>query len=369
MSELRLSPGAYAALVIVAPLPLLAVLALGNPLVLSFLSLNPLLIVGVTSCSAVILALTLRVAMPQYRLAKGSVLLLIPGLLGILMGVLGFSLGRPGMVWASLLLTYVGIVAYLGGGRFAARLTPSVAVLAVLPAFVLLSPGTAYIVARSLVGLAGLLALICLRFRPMRQRGCEYCVGYFERDAMFCDYCGRRLSGLLKIQAPGKRLLGSLASGFILITLTFTGTSNIPSLLSAGLGPASSVLLQIAGNGASSTGGSFGFFAANLQYSLLASALLVFGTVAGVARNADMTNGRKFDNSLGLDEYEVARLASFATKRESTGAELLDSTRFPGGWMPLSLLLEKLARLGLVKREIVVRSGMQTMLWKNCIPS
>src|SRR5712692_9798323 len=282
MSELRLSPRAYAALAILAPLPLLTVLALSYSLVFPLLSLNPLLIVGLTSCSGVILALTLRVAMPQVRLAKGSVLLLIPSLLGILMGVVGFSLGRPSMVWASLPLTYLGIVAYLGGGRFAAYLTPSVAVLAALPVFVLVSPGTAYIVALSLLGVAGFLTLICLRFRPMHQRGCEYCVGYFERDAMFCDFCGRRLSGLLKIQAPGKRLLGSLASGLILITLTFTGSSNIPSLLGSGLGPASSALLQIAGNGAPSTGGSFGFFASNLQYSLLASAVLVFGTVAGL---------------------------------------------------------------------------------------
>jgi hypothetical protein len=273
------------------------------------------------------------------------------------------------MVWASLPLTYLGIVAYLGGGRFASYLTPSAALLAALPIFVLLSPGTAYIAALSLLGVAGFLTLICLRFRPMHQRGCEHCLGYFERDAMFCDFCGRRLSGLLKIQAPGKRLLGSLVSGLILITLTFTGTSNIPSLLGSGLGPASSAMLQIAGNGASSAGGSVGFFASNLQYSLLASAVLVFGTVAGVARNADTTNGRRFDNSLGLDEYEMARLASFATKREFTGAELLDMARFPGGWMALSLLLEKLARLGLMEREVVVRKGMQTMLWKNNIPS
>src|SRR5438477_7789163 len=111
MSEFRLSPRAYAALAILAPLPLLAVLALGYSLVLPFLSLNPLLIAGVTCCSGVILALTLRVAMPQIRLAKGSVLLLIPALLGILMGLMGFSLGRPGLVWASLPLTYLGIVA------------------------------------------------------------------------------------------------------------------------------------------------------------------------------------------------------------------------------------------------------------------
>src|SRR4029077_6272526 len=129
MSEFRLSPRAYAILTMLAPLPLLAFLASGNLMLLSAFSLNPFLLVAALSCSGVILALTLKVAMPHLTLAKGSILLLIPIFLGVLMNLLGFSLAEFGIVWASLPITYLGIIAYLGGNRFAAFLTPSVAVL------------------------------------------------------------------------------------------------------------------------------------------------------------------------------------------------------------------------------------------------
>jgi hypothetical protein len=355
-------------LTMLSPLPLLAVLTSGNLLVLSELTLNPFLLVSVLSCSGVVLALTLRVAMPHLLLARGSVLLLILVLSGIIMNLLGFSLGQFGIVWASLPLTYLGITAYVGGGRFAAYLTPSVVVLSALPVFALLTAWTAYVVAVSFSIVAGFLTIVCVKFRATHQRGCEYCLGYFERNSVFCDFCGRRLSGLLKIQAPRKRLFGLLISGLFLVTLTFSGVSSATSLLSYGVGQTSSQILQIAGSSGSSVSGSFGLLTSNTQYSLVASGLLVFGTVAGVARNADMRNARRFDASLGLDDFEVARLASFAPKGRFTGAELLDATRFPGGWLPLSLLLQKLARLGLMERKIIVRNGTQTVLWKSNLP-
>ena len=186
---------------------------------------------------------------------------------------------------------------------------------------------------------------------------------------MFCDYCGRRLSGLLTIQAPRKRLFGLLISGLFLVGLTFSGVSSAASLLGYGLGQTSSQILQITGNSGTMAAGGFGFLATNIQYSLVASGLLVFGTAAGVAKNADMKNARRFDASLGLDEYEIARLASFAPKGRFTGAELLETTRFPGGWLSLRILLEKLARSSLMEREIIVKNGTQAMLWKNNLPA
>src|SRR5438477_5827565 len=139
MSEFRLSPRAYALLTMLAPWPLLAVLASGNLSVLSVFALNPFLLVSALTCCGVILAVTLRVAMPQLLLARGSVLQLVPVFLGILMNLLGSSLGQVGIAWASLPITYLGISAYLGGRRFAAYLTPSVAVLGALPVFAVLS--------------------------------------------------------------------------------------------------------------------------------------------------------------------------------------------------------------------------------------
>jgi hypothetical protein len=369
MSEFRLSPRAYALLTMLVPLPFIAVLALGNLQVLSGFRLNPFLLVAALSCSAIILALTLRVAMPHLLLARGSVVLLLPIVLGVLMNMIGLSVGQFGIVWASLLLTYLGMGAYLGGGRFAAYLTPSVALVGALPVFALLSAWSAYIVALSILSLAGFLAIVTLKFRARRQRGCEYCLGYFESNSVFCDYCGRRLSGLLKIQAPKKRLFGLLVAGLFLVTLSFSGLSSAGSLLGFGLGQTGTQVLLIAGTGGSSVGGGFGFLGSNSQYSLVASGLLVFGTAAGMARTADMKSAKRFDASFGLDEFEVARLASFAPKGRFTGAELLGTTRFPGGWMALSLLLEKLVRLGLLEREIIVRNGTQTMLWKNNLPS
>ena len=74
---------------------------------------------------------------------------------------------------------------------------------------------------------------------------------------------------------------------------------------------------------------------------------------------------KRFDNSLGLDEHEFAAFASLANEGRGTGAELLTSTNLPGGWAALDPVLERLAHLGLMNREVVIRRGTQTMLWKS----
>jgi len=360
---MMLSPRSYAALATLVPLPLLAALLSGNAVILAIFGSNVLLIIATVACSCFIVAATLRIAVLQYLLAKGSTLLLLPALLGILVCLEGSYLGHPWIGLGSFLLAYLGVVAYLGGVRFALYLAPGLAVLASLPILASLGPWAGYTVVLSLLGAAGVLTLVRRRSRPVHQEACEYCAAYGERGARFCDYCGRRLPGSSAVRAPGRRLVGLLVAGLVIMALALGLSVGTPSLLGSGLNLLSAQLFPAGAQGASPAVGGLGNYASEMQYEVFISAILVAGAVAAIAKRTDMTSARRFDNSLGLDEHEFATFASLAHERRGTGAELLDSTKLPGGWTALNPLLEKLVKLRLMEREIVTIKGAPKMLW------
>jgi hypothetical protein len=365
ITELLLSPRTYAAVALVAPLPLLAGLISGDSLTLTIFSSHTLATIAVLSCACIILATALRIAVPRHLLARGSSEFLIPTIFGIVGSAVGSSLGGPGLAWASVLLAYLGIIALLSGGRFAAYLTPGVALLAALPFVASLAASTGYAVTLSPLGASGVFMLVSMRSRSVPQDACEYCASYAEKEVTFCDYCGRRLPGHFKLHAPGKRFVGVLAAGLVLVALALGSSLDISHLLGSVLNGLSARIFQAGAQGvASSTGGLAGPVSGS-EYAVLVSAVLAVGTVASLVKKADMTNVRRFDNSLGLDEQEFAIFASLANEGRGTGAELLNSTNFSGGWAALDPLLEKLARLGLMKRVVVFRRGTETMLWKS----
>jgi len=298
--------------------------------------------------------------MPKYLLREGSSQSLILAVLGILACGVASSLGEPAIAWASLLFAYLGTVAYLAGGAFTAYLAPGVLLFAGLPLLASLAPRIGYAVAISFLGAAAVLALVRTRTREVRHGGCEYCDSYVEKRANFCDYCGRRLPGLVKLPAPGRKMAGLFAAGLVLVALSLNSSVGVASLLGSGLSRLSAGLLQAGGGvGAGTLSGA--------EFDELVFAALTVATIAGLAKKADMTNARRFDGSLGLDERDFATFASLAHEGRGTGAELLNAANLPGGWAVLQPLLERLARLGLMRRQVVNRRGSQTMLWKSSI--
>jgi hypothetical protein len=107
-----------------------------------------------------------------------------------------------------------------------------------------------------------------------------------------------------------------------------------------------------------------GPFISNFSYVPVAVVLVFLCAVSGLVRNTDTESAKLHDNSisLSLTEFEFLAVIS-AQSRKSTGKALMDMVKPVEDWEGFSSLLEKLRRLGLVKREVVTRSGVPREFW------
>ena len=102
------------------------------------------------------------------------------------------------------------------------------------------------------------------------------------------------------------------------------------------------------------------------DYAYSAGAVALIGVVAGIARNIDFSNARKFDECLGLNEGEFAVLAALSgVGARFSGAELLERNGIVRDWSTLSNLLEKFRRLGTMETGVAIRRGVPLVLWKS----
>jgi hypothetical protein len=231
MSELRLSPTAAALIVALVPLP--AVLALGSQALQPGLS-DPLFATALAAFSSAFLVLTLRKSKPQYSIGRGSASWSLVAVLGFCLYLLGSFLGEHLLQWAALPPVYLGLAACLGGKRFASHLIPSVLIIALLPLQAFLDPTLVEGGTGLTFGLAVFSAALAVRFRPPRQEMCAYCKTYDLQGRSFCDHCGVRLSRPFEVMIPGRRVL-TMGAAVLAVVLLLGVTLPVLSLSGTGL--------------------------------------------------------------------------------------------------------------------------------------
>jgi hypothetical protein len=269
--------------------------------------------------------------------------------------------------WLGMILTYLALVAYLGGTSYIAPVSLPMVVLALM-----MSPwyrvGTGLqpsLIELPLVATMGIASLLLLRQRANKKaitKDCEYCRLYRSDYKHFCLYCGRTLNRLTESNLGGLRKFGPLA----VAAAFYPFLSMLAIQLGTPLGATSvSALTSLAGSYL--PGGP-----SNLE-AILRSGIAALGIIAVAAhvRTIGFRGKVMFDNTLGLDSRQYSLLALIAKSRtKGTGSELFRKFGREAGfqnWFSFEVALVRFKRLGLLHATVHVKNGVSETMWKCAV--
>jgi hypothetical protein len=179
-------------------------------------------------------ALVVKVKQPQYMISRGSALWLLVTLAGGVFYFLGSYYGSLGLHLVGIPLVYIGLVAYMGGGRLAGLVALPIAALG-SPAIPLYFGGLATEVGVVvLLALSGVLLLGSRYYRAGREEACEQCKSYQSEGSGFCEYCGRKLAAAVRFPLPVKRLILAAVVSVLVVSTLVVATLPVVSFSGSG---------------------------------------------------------------------------------------------------------------------------------------
>ncbi|MDA4126955.1 MAG: hypothetical protein OK452_07110 [Thaumarchaeota archaeon] len=222
MVSKMLSASKSAALATLAPIPLVGSLAIydWHDVAASFgMTTWFVAYVGIVFASS-FLAVLLRLARPQFSVSKGSGLWFLAVVGGGGIYLLGSYYGQHWLHLMGLTVAYLGLVAYIGGGRLAGYMAAAEVAFATF-ALPLLFSGLALDIAGGvLIGATVILVAVFILFQSRPSPICDRCESYNLTGAPFCDFCGRRLMARVLFPFPSRRFLTvAIVSATVIVML------------------------------------------------------------------------------------------------------------------------------------------------------
>lgn len=340
--------------VVVAPLPVVGILAWANANTLPEAANIRLVLLG--GISAILLLFAgLDWAHPSLFMRRANSLGRTLAAVSSGLYFAGAYLQHVPLEWIGILGIYLGLVVYLGGTAF---VLPTLLALLVLGLTIL--PGYASIIHLEFLTQPSLLALIgvtgAIIFFQLRRKNlskdCELCSSYRSGRETFCLSCGRKVNPIVVV------IERKSYSYLVLFAVILLILSQVPvSLLVHN--PLTSVALSYAPGG----GGNIASYLPSV-----ASALALIGLAAGV-RMLGYRRSVLFDNSLGLTPDQFSVLAKIARTRSTMrGSALFERYGKRAGfqdWSSFERLLLRFKSLGLLESRVKVRKGSPELVWKS----